>query len=410
MRNCLLILGLCFSVILSRAQGSDAIIDALRAINKNILNTPCTFGNGMIISNRAMNRFLSNKIGSYLSVPADLSFYKNSITVNSGDRSLAVNHNLYTANDMDERVRSLMSVGAKAGIADQFGLMIKQTWIGKGRSYFPGCQPWDSSFNGKQYMDAQRAVILQQLEIEIARRRADFETTLYNIAASDLPGQQVDTVKIKMRTEFVASLKDEFLQRFHELQSSALIEKNAYRLITSNWTSIRMYIPVLSRNYHVLASAAFVAERKNTYEWELAIRHTRFFEGSRMGRLFLTLEAMAYQNNSAAANLLPKTSSTGVYTGKFDTFITPVFMMQLIYVPPDWHFGLSAMLQQYIGTYRALDGKLGLPVVLIDKRGDPAVNLEFQLRFADINHQLLVAGSRTSVAVTVGIPLSRIAF
>jgi hypothetical protein len=405
----LIILSFFLSVSLLQAQEKNDVMDALRSINRNILSTPCSSGYGMIISNRAMNLFLSNKIGTYLSEPADLSLYKNSVIVNTADGWVAVSHNLYTANEKDERVRSLMTVGAKANTARQFGFTIKQTWIGSGRSYFGGCRPGDSSFSDKQFMDAQRASILQQLDIEITRRQAELETSLNNIPGSDIPGQQVAVMKMKMRAESALRLKAEFLQRFHEQQSAVLIEKNAYRLITANWTSIIVYVPLLSRNYRVLSSPASIAESRNSFDWELSVSHTRFFEGTRLGRLFLTAGAIVYQNNSAAANMLTKTALTGEYVGIFQRFITPAAKLQLTYIPPDWHFGLSAMVQQNTGTYRALDARLGLPVVLIDKQGDPAVNLEFQLRFADLNHRLLLT-QRTSVAVTAGIPLSKIAF
>lgn len=409
MRKSALILCFFLPVTLLKAQDNGDVMDALRAINSNIINTSCNSGQGMIISNRAMNLFLSNKIGSILSEPADLSLYKNSVTLNTADGWVAVGHNLYTANEKDERVKSMMTVGAKANAARQFGFTIKQTWIGNGRSYFKGCQPGDSSFGNKQYMDAQRAIILQQLDTEIARKQADLETTLNNLAVADLPGQKLSDVKMKIRAEFTARLKGEFLQRFHELQAAALIEKNAYRLITANWTSILVYVPVINRHYQVLLSPINKIETKNSFDWELLVSHTRFFEGTRLGRLFLTAGAMVYQNNSASANLLTKTASTGEYAGIFERFITPAVRLQFTYIPPDWHFGLSAMMQQNMGVYRALDAKLGLPVVLIDKQGDPAVNLEFQLRFADIRHRLLLT-QRTTVAVTAGIPLSKIAF
>jgi len=51
--------------------------------------------------------------------------------------------------------------------------------------------------------------------------------------------------------------------------------------------------------------------------------------------------------------------------------------------------------------------------VLIDKKAEPSVNLEFQLRFFDFSNTIQAVNGlpgKTSVGLTVGIPFSKIAY
>src|SRR5882762_7500420 len=102
---------------LSRAQTPDSLILELKTINRTIANAPCSTGRGDLVSNRAMNIFLSEKAGYYLSGSDDLTLYKNSVVANAAEGTLAVYHNLHQPHGVDERVRSFLSIGARANVA-----------------------------------------------------------------------------------------------------------------------------------------------------------------------------------------------------------------------------------------------------------------------------------------------------
>src|SRR5471030_2440367 len=104
----------------SHAQSADSIISVLTAINHSITNGVYANGHGDVISKRAMNIFLANKVGYYMSQYGDLSFYKNNITFNAAEGIFSLNHNLFQAKGNDEPVRSFMVVGARANITDAF--------------------------------------------------------------------------------------------------------------------------------------------------------------------------------------------------------------------------------------------------------------------------------------------------
>jgi len=71
------------------------------------------------------------------------------------------------------------------------------------------------------------------------------------------------------------------------------------------------------------------------------------------------------------------------------------------------------LLEQNFGRYNALNGKLGIPLVLINKKAEPSINFEFQIRFFDISNKINSANgpaNKTSIGVSVGIPFSKIAY
>src|ERR1700754_857208 len=128
------------------------------------------------LSNRAMNIFLSDRIGYYLSSINDLTLYKNSVLFNAATGTLAVNHSLYQPKGSDQRVGAFTTIGVQANIADafaatysnrpfdnRFGFFSKQTWITKGHAR---CTPAQ-----RQAMDTLRARILRSLEQDTAHQQ-----------------------------------------------------------------------------------------------------------------------------------------------------------------------------------------------------------------------------------------------
>lgn len=447
MRTLFLIASCCLIRHLLLAQNAASIIAELKTINATIVNTPCNTGEGMLISNRALNIFFSNKIGTYLTNENDLSLYKNNITLNASEGKLAISHNLYDAKGLDERVKSMMTVGLKANVINAYqglllgkklnndlGFTIKQTWIAKGKSYFDRCMPEGNvpSRSQKQIMDARRAAILHRLEAETNKKSADFEADLTALTPADVLGQDLATVKATLRQKFYLGLKEEYHTQFAELQSETLIETNNYKLITTNWTSINVYVPLFRQQFIVAKSFVTNFEEKHAYPFEIALSHTRFLEGTKLGRFFLNLSGSIYWNNAAQSRSLSKINLTDykslggkdtlhiaelkhqdAYIGAYKGFITPVLRGQVVYIPPDWHFGLTCQLEQNFGSYHVTNGKLGIPVVLIDKKGAPAINFEFQVRFFDLGNTInpdKTLGNKTLVGVSMGMPFSKIAY
>lgn len=427
-----------------QAQTPGSIITELKTINTSLVNEPSSADKGRLISNRGMNIFLANKAGYYLAESNNLSLYKNAALYNSAEGLITVNHNLYEPKGIDARVSSISSVGVRANVADAFsaassgrqynnqlGFNWKQTWIAKGNTYYDNNA--DVSANQRKRMDALRAAILHTLEREITAKAEAFEAGLKTIdTALEIPGQNGETAKNTMRTQFYADLQQEYEFKFASLQSETLINTLNYKYVTTNWTSINVYIPLLLQKFTITPSLSGSFTDKHAYPLQVTLSHTRFFESSHYGKLMLTLGTGVYWNNSKDGYGLDKTTyadyknrggtdtlraaqleAGGIYMGNYESFFTPLIKGQVVWLPPDWHFGISLSLEQNLGRYSPLNGRIGIPIVLINKQADPSINFEFQVRFFDIggkiNADRLTTG-KTSIGISIGVPFSRIAY
>ena len=371
-----------FAAQAARAQTPDSILLRLQTIN--------TTTTGKLLSHRAVNVFLSEAAGYYMSDPDNLTLYKNSVTANAAQGTLAIYHNMRQARGIDEPLRSFLSIGAQANIADafaahsenrpynnQFGFLVKQTWIGR-----PGIKATTAQL---QAMDTMRTAILHSLEKDIHGRSDDF---VYDV---DLPKE----------LEFDYAHK----------QAEHLAKSFNYGVFAFNWTSVSLYIPLITENFQVLPAAGADPVSQHAWPLHFNISHTRLWEGSKFGRFFATLAGDVTLNNARDGYGLSK--SGNLYIGNYRTFVTPSVKGQFIYFPKDSHIGVSFHLEQAMGDYHAMNGILGVPIVLINKKAEAAMNFEFQVRFYDMGHSIdggKGLNGRTAIGVTAGVPFSKIAF
>lgn len=446
MRKIYFILVLNLLTAKAKAQSAESILDEFKSINKGLVNIPCSTGKGNIIANRAMNIFLSNKVGTYLSGDEDLSLYKNSITFNTTKGAFAISHNMRQAKGTDEPVKSFLLIGARANILNSlassfndrhfindFGMLVKKVWMGKTHTYFKPCNTADRTFvSNKQLMDAERYLILSFMETEIKKQQLQFENGLSKMDSADAPDQNLDAAKSIQQKNYYTNLKETANRKFAELQSETLIATNNYTLVATHWTSIGGYVPLLREGFYVAPSFTGNFQKEHLYPFELFITHTRFWESSKSGRFFLKLNTKIFGNNSYHSEALKKVSIVDykagggndtnylssrnlneVLIGRYNTFFTPMISGSLVFIPKGSHVGISFLVEQHFGKYRALNGTIGLPVVLIDKRGDPALTFEFQVNFFDISNTVQPAiklQDKTSIGFSIGVPFSKIVY
>jgi hypothetical protein len=426
----------CFSAFLTKAQTPAQIISELKSVNNKVANTPCSTGKGMLISNKAMNIFLSNKVSSYLSGNEDLSLYKNYVTLNTAEGSITINHNFHQPVDSDDWVRSFVIIGARANIANAYaarfsnkyfdnrlGFVLQKTWMGKPVTYYDKCG------SQKMAMDAQRAAILYGLETALNRKAVDFEHALDSIKQAEIPGQNSNGAKTRLRQDFYATLRAEYLQKFSEAQSDLLIRTNNYNRVTDNWTSLGIYIPIILQKFEVSTALNTDVAKRYNYPLEFSLSHTRFWESTKVGRIFFTLSGRVFLNNSVQGGALYNADISGPeiadaanilslnegdrFIGNYKNYVTPVAAGKLVYIPPDSHVGVSFRVEKNFGAYHALNSILGIPMVLIDKNGVPAINFEAQILFADMNNSIKgsqLPFNRNAIGLTVGIPFSKIVY
>jgi len=372
--------------VLAAAQSPDSLIQQLTAIHAATAKSPFP------ISERAMNIYLSNKLGYYLSDPNDLTLYKNSVLIDAATGQVAVNHSLYQPKAADQRIKTFTTIGVKANVKDvdytRFGFLAKQTWITKGHIRY-------ANSGQRATMDALTAGILQTLTSEIKTKAAGLHTN--------------DTT---VRQEFNAELRDEYYYAFALQQSQMLAKRLDYSLITLDWTSLSCYIPLITENTRVAPAPASPFTTRHGYPAQLDLSHTRLWESVPAGRFYLTLTGNLRLDNARDGYQLDTTASKEYYLGDYSNFLTPTVTALLAWFPPISHVGFSLHAEQNFGPYHALNGALGVPIVLINKKAEPACNFEFQVRFFDLANTLPSSRGlgKTAIGLTVGIPFSKIAF
>jgi len=359
------------------AQTPDSLLRELRAINDSVAGRA-------LLTHRAGNIFLSEAAGYYLSRVDDLSLYKNSVVADAAEGTVAIYHNLRQPVGVDAPVQGFLSIGVRANIADAFaarsegrpynnqlGLLVKQTWMGAAHVSATGAQ--------LRRMDTVRAAILRSLESSVQARTDDFVS-------------EVDLFK---------GFEFEYAHR----QAVNVARTFDYGVFAFHWTSVSLYAPLITE----IVPAG--GGNKHAYPVSLNVTHTRLWESAAWGRLFATVAGDVWLNNTRDGYLMDKVGY--MYTGNFRQFVTPCFKGQIVWFPKDSHIGISGLVQQAMGDYHATDVIVGLPVVLINKQAEPAVNFEFQVRFYDMGHSVAAGrglNGRTAVGVTVGVPFSKIAF
>ncbi len=426
------------------SQTAEDIIDQLNSINQSITNQPCSTGSASLISNRAMNIFLADKTG-YLSERGDLSMYTNYVTINTSEGMVAVNHNFQKATGIDDPIKKLWSLGLNANIANTLAatfldkkfenelmVAVNHKWLGKVKTHSSACSPTQNNNNQKQAMDALRASILHSLKIEILKRDSDFKAALTAIDEADVPGQNPQMAKAIMQQEFYENLKEEYTEKFARLQAETLTKTNNYNLIATGWTSLTVNIPLVFPKYTIAQSLSSTFAEKHPYPLSVQLSHTRLWESSKAGRLFFTVSGEVFLNNSKLSYSLDKTNFAAyknlggadtlhlarlkndkAYIGPYETFVTPLVKGRLVYFPPTSHIGISFLLEQNFGRHNLLNGRLGVPIILINSKKLPAANFEFFISFYDMNNKTSVtksAGNKTAVGLGVGIPFSRLMY
>jgi hypothetical protein len=391
-----------------------------------------------------MNIFLSDKTG-YVNAKSDLSLFTNYVTFNTSESRLTVNHNFQEATGADDPIKKLFSIGLSINIPNNYasafldyrhetglGLIAGYKWLGKVKTRFADCTVYQNKASQKQTMDALRAGIVNALASEINNKEADFKTSLNTIDKEGVHGLNSDSVKAIIKQNFYEELNESSDEKFATLQAETLTKTNSFKLITTHWTAIQCYVPVVFSKYSVAPSLSEAFQSEKSYPFELTINHTRLWESSTKGRFFATFGGGILLNNSKYSYSLDKVNYAeykimgGSYTqhdeelkndkaflGDYDNFITPSLQCRMVYFPVEYHLGISILVQQNFGSYNFLNTRIGIPVVLINSKKTPAVTFEFYVSLTDLTSKADPAKepvNKAMAGLSVGIPLSRLMY
>lgn len=448
MKKCVIFFASQLTVLLSYSQTVASITAEMEASNATVVSRSCSSQYGLIITDRALNVLLANKIASYLSEGGNISLYKNYATLNTSDGRLSLNSNVHVGYGTDERIKSLTTVGVKANVADGFaavfsdkkfendlGLTFRRTWFFRGSTFFDGCEqrqvrghlPPVASAQ-KRRMNAERALLINRLHGDMTNEATSFETAVTAMTAADVPDDDLGTVQGTLRAKFYRDLRDTYLKKFAEGQAEALEQTQSYNLITASWISIGGYLPVTTQKFSVAKTIIDNFQDEEVYPWEINLSFNRIWESRTKGRFFLFLSGGAFMNTSVSTGEVDKLtlreykerggpdpiqlaelSSNDAYVGSYSSFPTPLLRGQFVWFPRKWNVGISLLMEQNFGPYNPMNGRLGIPIRLNDQDGEATVNFEIQLRASDMTGQIQPEksfGKKASVGVSVGLPFS----
>ncbi len=444
MRYLFFILFFLFSPALIKAQKGDSIISKLKSINDSLVAKSCNSDDAAAISNRSMNIFLSDKTG-YVNAKSDLSYFTNYVTFNTSESRLTVNHNFQKATGVDVPIKKLFSIGLSINIPNNYasafldyrhetglGLIAGYKWLGKVKTRFADCNVSQNKPNQKQTMDALRTGIVNAVATEICSEETEFKTSLNEIPEEAVPDLSSDSVKEIIQRNFYEELNESSDEKSATLQAETLTKTMNFKLISTHWTAIQFYIPVVFSMYSVAPSPTEEFQHENSYPLELTLNHTRLWESSKTGRFFVTFGGGILLNNSKFGYSLDKINyadykimggtdtqhdeelkNEKAYIGDYDNFITPSLQCRLVYFPVEYHLGISILVQQNFGSFNFLNTRIGIPVVLINSKKTPAVTFEFYVSLTDLTNKAdLTNGipNKAMAGLSVGIPLSRLMY
>lgn len=444
MRYLFSILVCLISASLIKAQNGDSIISHLQSINNTITDIPCGSVDAAAISNRAMNIFLSDKTG-YVNAKSDLSLFTNYVTFNTSESRLTVNHNFQEATGADDPIKKLFSIGLSINIPNNYasafldyrhetglGLIAGYKWLGKVKTRFADCSVNQNRASQKQTMDALRTGIFNAVAAQIYSKETEFKNSLNEIHEKAVQDLSSDSVKAIIERNFYEELNESGEEKFATLQAETLTKTMNFKLISTHWTAIQFYIPVVFSKYSIAPSLTEDFQHEKSYPLELTLNHTRFWESSTKGRFFVTFGGGILLNNSKFSYSLDKINYTDykimggtdtqhdeelkndkVYIGDYENFITPSLQCRMVYFPVEYHLGISILVQQNFGSYNFLNTRIGIPVVLINSKKTPAVTFEFYVSLTDLTSKADPAKepvNKAMAGLSVGIPLSRLMY
>jgi len=444
MRYLFSILVCLISASLIKAQNGDSIISRLQSINNTITDIPCGSVDAAAISNRAMNIFLSDKTG-YVNAKSDLSLFTNYVTFNTSESRLTVNHNFQEATGADDPIKKLFSIGLSINIPNNYasafldyrhetglGIIAGYKWLGKVKTRFADCSVNQNKASQKQTMDALRTGIFNAVAAQIYSKETEFKNSLNEIPEKAVQDLSSDSVKAIIERNFYEELNESGEEKFATLQAETLTKTMNFKLISTHWTAIQFYIPVVFSKYSIAPSLTEDFQHEKSYPLELTLNHTRLWESSTKGRFFATFGGGILLNNSKFSYSLDKVNyadykimggtdtqhdeelkNDKAYLGDYDNFITPSLQCRMVYFPVEYHLGLSILVQQNFGSYNFLNTRIGIPVVLINSKKTPAVTFEFYVSLTDLTSKADPAKepvNKAMAGLSVGIPLSRLMY
>ena len=391
-----------FALILTslslRGQSKEEIVALFQKQHDSLVSQPCS--SGQLINKRSMNLFMADRIGYYLGSDEQLSYCKNNLGLNTATGILSLTHSLFEPSGQDEALRKFKAIGLRVNAFDSFdalkngqkfsnelGFTVKNYWLKEPKISLKNCEQKTAS-------NLSSAILLAKTIGKIDQKSKDFELDLA------LNGQENEAIKKDLRQRFYKNLQEEYSRKIAEGQMRDLFQTMRFSKISMHWTNLAAYVPVMYKRLSRIETSSGLSQKLTAYPLEVALNHTRFIETGNASKYFWISRLGITVNNSIDAKIL----------GEPKEFLNPKIYSQFTYFPPENHFGLSVGIEQNFGRFKDTNGRIGIPVVLIDKQSFAASNFEIQINFPDLGNSAGIRNSlkdRIYLAVVFGQPIGR---
>lgn len=418
------------------AQSGTGLLQQLQRINDSLQGNSMQYNTTPVISNRGLNIFLADKT-AYLFGNADLSYFSNYVSYNGNSGILAVNHNFYHPVAADQLINRMFQIGVKARVSNGFDVMPGYEQNKKEAGFTVGyafLQKPRVSYvkRGKEGIDP--GVVMSRVRDVILQQLADsgkFHSYQANNHNFSLDSDSA-IAKNVVHKYLLARAEKEYLQQYAQVQAEVLSDLKLFNTITTGWTNISAYVPVLFPRYAVVTLPGGPITRKHPYNASLMLQHTRLWERATAGRLFASFSGNVFLNNSVfalehnrlAANeyvrfggadtlALATLGNDVIFEGDYATFLTPSLQARLVYYSPGSHIGISGKLEKFFGTYAVTNVSVGLPLVLINKQNFPVFNIDVFVTFFDVfktKERGRKQGKLALFGINIGVPFSRMLY
>jgi len=397
-------------------------IDQGRIFGKSAKDT------SMLVTQTTFNDFAAKKVANYLSGSEDLSLYENFSIADVAEGKLTVGHN-FSNKDFKKkadygRVKFLVTAGIQTNIAndvatvfskkeftDETGANLKFTWLIATGTRIKFNQTQKTDFNKERY---------------------NYYCRLYSAvtkARNECMQIPCDTAPQRQYVEEATEKNLEDFYKFELVKMQKMRPKHGYNRFFTHWWSIRTYIPFTEKKYSIAIDTNYIFNNHQYYNWSASINYggvwERFF-----GTFFYNVMYKAYLNNTIEVQdttlIVPYNQSTitpvkngasyltddpaVVYVGKYANFYSHSLQAQIVWlwsIKETNKIGLSFTVEQDFGSYNATNIKAGMPLFLKGKEEDKGVNVEFQLKLADVGSTLptkLSSEDKLSFGLSVAIP------
>lgn len=327
------------------------------------------------LSNKAKQIVLSNQAGTFFGSSNDLYLKKIYAAIDAKDKSISLGMNL-SLEEEGEKPSLLITAGLKLKSSNNFATIINNEGA------------------------LQRNNIGANIKFSYVGK-GDIDTDGHEESIHQMEEYTNNTDKKDTSSEVskkVEEIINNRLDRQKAKEESFYLEKGKmYKSIALKWCSFEIYIPAGQEIYNITTGISTPLTNTKFYNISGNLTGSMMWKYSAGISLAIKAAIEVKNNNNILVDNLSSKAFQSIQTGANNTqiitetnsgYVTQYreFLTSSISLDPSFFFlngkygsiGFSPSIQANLGTYNKINWKLGLPISIKNKWGEPTVNFEIQ--------------------------------